>query len=640
MAAITDVIQSIYTVSKLIYTQVQLAKANNEQCKTLSSRINIVMQAIEPLNTMQSTEAEQYRKGLESLLDCLEKCSQFVEKHMNTASWFKQVLKAGTASDKFKELNEELQKAVNLLNLSLTAKQIIDHNKDKEDQANDFRDINQKQDNIIQLNMTAIKALQQLQMQQEDQHDILVNQLQSIKIQLSSVLDEKHEKSKPRLSPKLIAPYYEIEFKTKIGNGSYGKVFSGKWHGIEVAIKEIEFDVGEEKATDMLVREAEIMSDLHHPNVAQLLAVCLEPARYCLVMALMKNGSLESYLEKNVLPLEKKGQLISDIATALNYLHSRNTLHRDLKSANILINEFGRAMISDFSLSKSENVKSIRKRSEGVAWQAPECFQHPFTYTDKADVYSFGMIMWEILTGKKPYQQYTGFKRDMNIIAHVKNGSAEIIGNDIPESYANIIRACWEPNPMKRPEMSVIIERLEAVQKQMPMPLTPIITTAANDDGEKEYNEGCEAEEKKNMSAALAKYQSSYAHGYYKAGTNLATFALKGILVNKNKERAIELLLDSARKGHGRAMLNVALLFEESIKYKQDGTPLDAKSTQYKDDALYWYDKCIQWYETVKHSATESDNRIVIKAREKYAKLSVSTEINSELEGNLASLRH
>ncbi len=640
MAAITDVIQSIYTVAKLIHDQVQLAKANNEQCKTLLARIDIVTQYVEPLKKMKAADVEQYRKGLESLFACLKECAEFVEKHTNTKSWFKQVIKAGTASDKFKELNEELQKSVNLLNLGLTAQQITDHKKDKKDQADDFRHINQKQDEIIALNLEAIKALQNLQMHQDDQHAILANQLKSLQAQLTAVLDEKREKSKPRLSPKLVAPYYEIEFKSKIGEGTFGKVFSGKWHGTEVAIKEIEFEAGEEKATDMLVREAEILSDLHHPNVVQLLAVCLEPARYCLVMALMKNGSLESYLEKNTLSLHMKQQLILDIATALNYLHSRNTLHRDLKSANILVNESGRAMISDFGLSKAENVKSIQKHSEGVAWQAPECFQHPFTYTAKADVYSFGMLMWEIMTGKKPYQQYKGFRRDIDIIAHVKKGSAEDIGNEIPECYADIIRACWNSNPTKRPEMSVVIEKLEEAQKltlaTIPAPST---VEAVKGDGEKEYNEGCEAESKKDMPTALAKYQASFDCGYFKAGTNLSTFSLKGNLVKKNRQHAIELLLDSAKKGHGRAMLNVAILYEESIKNKQDGTPLDEESIKHKNDALYWYDQCIKWHETVAHLGSETDQRMAIKAKQKYANLSAPTEINKDLEDNLASVQ-
>jgi len=210
-------------------------------------------------------------------------------------------------------------------------------------------------------------------------------------------LDQKHreaekerrekEKQRPVISVPII-PQEQIKFREtdKLGEGGFGVVYKGVYQYGEVAIKQLKMTAMSAEAIDEFQKEAAIMSELHHPNIVHFYGISVDPTgRYSMVMEYMPNGSLYGVLH-NRQPLEwsVRYRVAGDVTSGLALLHSRNILHRDLKSLNVLLYSQGvriRAKLTDFGLSKVKSeTASVTSTGAGqsvgtLPWMAPELFQ-------------------------------------------------------------------------------------------------------------------------------------------------------------------------------------------------------------------------------------------------------------------------
>ncbi|RGB27614.1 kinase-like domain-containing protein, partial [Rhizophagus diaphanus] len=129
-------------------------------------------------------------------------------------------------------------------------------------------------------------------------------------------------------------------------------------------------------------------------------------------------------------------------------IHYRNAIHRDFHSGNILFDSDHKWKIGDLGLLQAVNNKSSNNDIYGVIpYIAPEVFRGS-KFTKEADIYSFGMIMWELTTGCKPFNNA---KHDHTLIYKILDGERPEITEDTPECYANLMKSCWDPDPKKRP---------------------------------------------------------------------------------------------------------------------------------------------------------------------------------------------
>ncbi len=573
---ITDILSSVYAVAKAVYEQVELVKANQAQCKRIAERIEVIVKAVKKLDGIK--DGEQYRPGLVALKTCLDNCLVFVKNFSQDKSWFKQVLKAGTDEKKFALLNDELEKTITQLNLGLNAQQIINREHDRADQKHDYHALQKQQDVIIQLNQKANGALQKLQLQQQEGNAILAQQLASMRMQIAAVFAHGPVKKKTPIDANLMVPYYEIAFDEKLAEGSFGKVYLGQWCQQSVAIKTLE---GKLSAEDMheFTREVNILSRLRHKNVVQLYGACIEAERPCLVMEHLEKGSLYRVLHGSVaktaaektekvepLTPEQQKQFALELARGLFYLHNQNILHCDLKSANILVGANNEIKIADFGLSKTKaaSIASLNKTSQAIQWLAPECFKRDTVYTKAADVYSYGVILCEIVTGKKPFADCKD-----DVAKLVQAGKREPLPKEMPAVYRTLIQQCWQQDPIQRPNLSTIIEQLEAYQPEAAL------------SAEQHYQHGLQHETKKDYPKAYKSYQASADKGYFKAHTNLGFFFLTGKGgAPIDKPKALQCFSTAAASGHARAMMNLATMLESG-----DGVPVDSNK------ALTWYEQ-------------------------------------------------
>ncbi|KPP78003.1 mitogen-activated protein kinase kinase kinase 12-like [Scleropages formosus] len=191
-------------------------------------------------------------------------------------------------------------------------------------------------------------------------------------------------------------PFEEISDLQWVGSGAQGAVFLGKFHGEEVAVK---------KVRDIKETDIKHLRKLKHPNIITFKGVCTQAPCYCIIMEYCAQGQLYEVLRagRKITP-----SLLVDwsmgIAGGMNYLHLHKIIHRDLKSPNMLITSDDVVKISDFGTSKELSDNSTKMSFAGtVAWMAPEVIRNE-PVSEKVDVWSFGVVLWELLTGEIPYK--------------------------------------------------------------------------------------------------------------------------------------------------------------------------------------------------------------------------------------------
>jgi len=263
-------------------------------------------------------------------------------------------------------------------------------------------------------------------------------------------------------APAGMVPVYnwaKLEMGEKIGAGSFGAVSRARLHGskVEVAVK-VPLD-----ATDTsLLREARLLSALRHPNLVRVFGVCRNPS--ALVSELAPRGALSAQLEKRrgkPLPMDVAHKVLAGIAEGCRFLHAQTPpiVHRDLSANNVLLSTSWRPLLADFGLSKAR-VASRISNGGGTGtpnYMAPEVLQAG-KVTEKADVYSFGVLLWEIITGQVPWAGHNSFQIIYQVCC---------VGNrlEIPEGIHPGLKAlmqhCWDAEPTGRPGFDQICAALD-----------------------------------------------------------------------------------------------------------------------------------------------------------------------------------
>jgi len=252
--------------------------------------------------------------------------------------------------------------------------------------------------------------------------------------------------------------FSELTVGTRVGIGFFGEVFRGVWNGTDVAIKLfLEQDLTAENMEDFC-NEISILSRVRHPNVVLFLGACTKPPRLSMITEYMELGSLYYLIhmsgQKKKLSWHRRLRMLRDICRGLMCIHRMKIVHRDLKSANCLVDKHWTVKICDFGLSRimtDENMKDTS--SAGTPeWMAPELIRNrPFT--EKCDIFSLGVIMWELSTLRKPWE---GVPPEKVVFAVAHEGSRL----EIPDGpLSKLIADCWA-EPEERPNCEEILRGL------------------------------------------------------------------------------------------------------------------------------------------------------------------------------------
>ncbi|XP_019239060.1 PREDICTED: serine/threonine-protein kinase EDR1-like isoform X2 [Nicotiana attenuata] len=262
-------------------------------------------------------------------------------------------------------------------------------------------------------------------------------------------------------------PWEDITLGERIGLGSYGEVYRGDWHGTEVAVKKfLDQDITGDSLEEFR-SEVRIMKRLRHPNVVLFMGAVTRSPHLSIVTEFLHRGSLYRLIHRpnNQLDERRRLRMALDAARGMNYLHNCTPMivHRDLKSPNLLVDKNWVVKVCDFGLSRMKNSTFLSSRSTaGTAeWMAPEVLRNEPS-NEKCDVYSFGVILWELCTLQQPW----GGMNPMQVVGAVGFQHRRLdIPEDMDPAVADIIRKCWQTDPRLRPSFAEIMAALKPLQK-------------------------------------------------------------------------------------------------------------------------------------------------------------------------------
>ncbi|KAL3828125.1 hypothetical protein ACJIZ3_016927 [Penstemon smallii] len=268
----------------------------------------------------------------------------------------------------------------------------------------------------------------------------------------------------------------DLEELRELGSGTYGTVYHGKWRGTDVAIKRIKKSCfsgrssEQERLTKDFWREARILSNLHHPNVVAFYGVVPDGAGGTLatVTEFMANGSLRNVLIKKDKFLDHRKKLIiaMDAAFGMEYLHSKSIVHFDLKCDNLLVSlrdpQRPICKVGDFGLSRIKRNTLVSGGVRGtLPWMAPELLNGSTSrVSEKVDVFSFGIALWEIMTGEEPY---ANMHCGAIIGGIVKNTLRPPIPERCDPEWRKLMEQCWSADPQARPSFTEITNSLRSM---------------------------------------------------------------------------------------------------------------------------------------------------------------------------------
>lgn len=266
-----------------------------------------------------------------------------------------------------------------------------------------------------------------------------------------------------------VIPPEELTLGARIGSGSFGEVFTADWLGTEVALKQMHDKNASGESIEEFAGEVRMMQSMRHPNVVLFLGAVVRGPTLNIVCELMPYGSLHSLLHgtsRNGVELSTNGrlreQMARDCARGMSYLHSRSppVVHYDLKPANLLVDANWTVKVCDFGMSRLKHSAKLGSKSPGGTpeWMAPEALRNDPT-DESADVYSFAVILWELMTLKYPWEELSSPVQIVVQVAFLHRRPK--LPTWLPSHAVQLLQRCWHKDPGERPAFPEILEQLK-----------------------------------------------------------------------------------------------------------------------------------------------------------------------------------
>ncbi|KAI1317800.1 hypothetical protein EDD11_007822 [Mortierella claussenii] len=253
--------------------------------------------------------------------------------------------------------------------------------------------------------------------------------------------------------------FNEIEdMQMGIASGGFGMIHAGNWRGIRVAVKVLfnPADFIQEVGIHKLVQDSD--------NIVKFYGITRMKGTgdYGMVLKFAGKGSLRDYLSRHFdsLDWDNKMRLARDVAAGISFIHQDKICHHDLHSRNVLIDQTGKALITDFGLSRYVNHANSNNGVRGVVpYISPERLKNaPFDHS--SDVYSLGVIMWELTSGYPPFDRDG---ENFLLPFQIMRGRREEIVPGTPVEYSTLYQQCWDDEPHNRPSLPLILSTLDAM---------------------------------------------------------------------------------------------------------------------------------------------------------------------------------
>ena len=251
----------------------------------------------------------------------------------------------------------------------------------------------------------------------------------------------------------------DLHIGKSLGNGGFGYVYEGKWEkggGMTVAIK-----VTHTNDPAVTPQEIKVWGSLPpHPNITTLIGVASVDYSVYIVSELAVNGSLFDYLHihKNTPSVNQSLAWASDVAHGMKHLHDNDVIHRDLKSPNVLLTSEWVAKLCDFGCARELTHTVTTDQAGTYRWMPPEIMMNfSARVNKKCDLFSYGMILFELFAHEKPYSDQ---KNEVDVSGSIKKGERPPIPSTLPLYLHDLLRSCWEEDPHLRPTFDDFVKTI------------------------------------------------------------------------------------------------------------------------------------------------------------------------------------
>ncbi|KDR73425.1 hypothetical protein GALMADRAFT_124495 [Galerina marginata CBS 339.88] len=432
------------------YIAIENVKLYKQQCKDISARCVKLMVALQDSSKgLEGTKAIEIADEIEVIIN------HIYRKVREWSSWsqLKSFLQKKEIKDGIDRLHRDIDAAMMKFNIQMNMEMTRGHLESKAINERDKAEIREVL-HIIVKSTDDMKALLSMQSSVdsrpvEQMMESLQTELRDPSLQPSEeevfkaglwMLHEETSQLPPLTD---LTGQVTLSSQSTVAKGSFNDIYLGQWLD-----KEPRFQ-----------REVSIWRELHHPNVVPLYGVIYIDEDLYSVSPWMDNGTAVAFVKK--FPSADRMKILTDAASGLEYLHSRGIVHGDLRGANVLISKNGTARLSDFGLSKfleDCGKAATATHSMNPRWFAPELL-HSAPVSTHSDVWSFGMVCLEILSGELPYSHIT---RDIAVLRELDNGKLPerpgriATSQGLSDDMWDLMEKCWQTKPASRPSISDI----------------------------------------------------------------------------------------------------------------------------------------------------------------------------------------
>eukprot|EP00519_Triparma_laevis_P013984 CAMPEP_0182494894 /NCGR_PEP_ID=MMETSP1321-20130603/3726_1 /TAXON_ID=91990 /ORGANISM="Bolidomonas sp., Strain RCC1657" /LENGTH=780 /DNA_ID=CAMNT_0024698101 /DNA_START=97 /DNA_END=2436 /DNA_ORIENTATION=+ len=479
------ILGQIIKVGELVTKSIQDANQSDVLIIKLKADFGRVSPTVELFNG--ASVSDDVLAKLETLkLTCLTMC-EHVKKWTNK-SYGKKVWSGRSYREKFEEDRMALVSVLDALDRSLVVDTNLDIKEmrlaqaDAADLANETNRLLAKLAPGIKAAADSASALESLRAAVEREHsgwDDLSDKMDSL-LKKKSAGDTRKDFMAKLWLDEVNVRWTETE---SFASGSFGDIFRVEYERNVCCAKKIDLkkfeDTERAAIRDEFEREAALMASLRSQSIVQIFGAITRRQELIIIMEYCAGGSLRRILNGVSEPwaVQEQVNVLLDIATGMEYLHSHDTMHRDLKSLNVLRDDRGRYKVADFGQSKSSTLSTTLASSTGgkpsgtPAWKAPELFKRkPATYS--SDVYSFAIIIWEVMTTQNPWE---GLDVGEICGAVAYENDRPNVTADMDETLMVLMQECWDTEQAKRPAFDDIKRRLENLYRgrTAPAPASP-----------------------------------------------------------------------------------------------------------------------------------------------------------------------
>ncbi|XP_074534207.1 mixed lineage kinase domain-like protein [Halichoeres trimaculatus] len=466
-----EVIEPILSLTKEIYDLVEKVKANKKRCRRVSERVQALEELVASIKQRDERNISQdVDNPLRELCITLTSAKELIKQYTMT-SWIDRILKSGSQEEEFDSVNERLSDAFKVLSVALQVEQgnilfkVFElTSRKKEDEVDGKED-----------NKEMMKSLNEYMQSQEEKMNKMLKDFEEVKTNVVKAVEMLNKANATEAEAIRVIKPEEIDYgypKEPFLTTDSSEMYKGKYNGFDVAIKRYKDPVSAtpREIRSFFKKEVETMKRFESPNILRLFGICVQDEegpqpQYLIVTEYCVKGNLRAVLDSGCnLPWDRKARMCLDAAKGLYRLHqteAKSKVHGCITSSKFLVAEGYIVKLGGFELAKTET--SLKKGLKSKERQSA-CYLSPqmlgninHVYSKQCEMYSFGIVLWEIATRKKPFEGLSSKEIYQKVC---KEKFMEELPDDCPEELGSLIIACRAFDGFQRPSAGVLVDKL------------------------------------------------------------------------------------------------------------------------------------------------------------------------------------